>query len=180
VQAFVFTSASKAALVRHGQLLLERGVVLPRRELCGLADEMVLYQWLDERGDRCGAPSGSHDDHVASWLLCAKWFHSAGSGGGRVFAHGRSWSSPELDRVPEPEVEQAPTPEVTDADPEIARLKRLAAAAAARKAKEAAEHLKSIMGKHQPHGTDHEPRGGWTQRPRRSPFGFDLDIRLGD
>lgn len=105
VQAFVFTAASKAALVRHGQLLLERGVVLTQRHLAATADEMVLYQWLDERGERCGAPVGSHDDAVASWLLCAKFFHASGEAEGRACIRGQ-------DRIPDqqaqPQVEVPP------------------------------------------------------------------------
>lgn len=184
VQAFVFTAASKQALVRHGQLLLERGVVLPRRDLAATAFEMELFSWLDERGDRCGAPVGSHDDAVASWLLCAKFFYATGeSAGGRVFdgRTGRSWSSPELDT---PKPEPAPTaaePPAPPAPAEVDEMVRRAQAALARKAKEQADHLRAITGKHTPHGDDGEPRGGWngTPRPRRSRFGFDLDINLG-
>lgn len=183
VQAFVFTSASKAALVRHGQLLLERGVVLPKRSLAATADEMVLFQWLDERGDRCGAPSGSHDDAVASWLLCAKWFHSAGDGVGRACVMGQS-------RIPEPEVEvETPQPRTTAPpppvghehdDPEIARLRALAKAVAARREAEQRDLVRRITGIPKgARGEDGEPNAPGAPRPRDAGNSFGMWINFG-
>lgn len=151
ITEFVFTSQSKARLVTGGQMHLERGAILPKRHLAATADEMELFQWLDERGERCGAPSGSHDDHVASWLLCAKWFHAAGEGVGRAFVHGRN-TIPEPEAVVPAKVEvPAPSPVVPEHDdPAIAEMIRRAKEAAARKAKEAADHLRAITGKHTP------------------------------
>lgn len=163
VQAFVFTSASKSALVRGGQLHLERGVVIPRRDLCGLASELELFQWLDERGDRCGAPIGSHDDHVASWLLAAKWFHVTGERAGQAVVNGRVYGDPEP--KPEPKTVAPESPAAAEApagEDDAALRRRRAAAARARKAREAAEHLRAIMGRHEPFGSDGEPRSGWT------------------
>ena len=83
-----------------------------------------------------------------------------------------------MPKVAEP---PAAVPVVPDEDPAIAEIIRRAKALAARKAKEAADHLRAITGRHTPHGTDHEPRGGYTGQPRPRPGRFfDLDVRLGD
>jgi hypothetical protein len=67
---------------------------------------------------------------------------------------------------------------VTDDDPETARLRALAIAAAERRAKEQADLVRRITGtpKGAP-GSDDEPRAS-TQRPQRSRFGFDLDLNI--
>lgn len=185
----VLTAGKKTEIIRNLQVLLERGQVeLPRREFAPeLIDELEAYAYEGDgtgAGDhrRTSAPPGGHDDCVvAAALMCS--FVVAGGAEGRACVNG-------VDRHLEREPERVPKtiePPALAADvvaehpdPEIAAMIRRAKEAAARKAKEAADHLKSIMGKHTPHGTDDEPRGGWTgtPRPQRSRFGFDLDLNI--
>jgi hypothetical protein len=156
------------------------------RSLCPqLYDQLLDFSYLDADdtgGDfkKTGATPGQHDDAVISLCLALAFFRPGGEVVGRAFVRG-------IDRLPEPEVEQpkveqAPAPEVVDGeDPEFARLRALAAAAAARRAKEQRELVRRITGKHRAHGTDGEPRGGWTGTPRRGlgHFGMWIDPNMG-
>jgi hypothetical protein len=183
LRSFVFTATSKQKLIRQGNLLIERGVTLPKRELCSLHDEALDYMWIDEKGERASAPVGQHDDHVSSWLLCAKWFGAAGDVVGRAVVNGiERMIDPESQRL-RVEVQQPTVPEVVDVpgeDPVDADLRRRAEAFAARKAREAADVVRRITGTPKgARGTDGETGGGWTQSPRRSQWGFDLDLNLG-
>ena len=188
VQAFVFTAQNKQALVRHGQLLLERGVILPRRDLAPTVEEMILFQWLDERGERCGAPSGSHDDAVASWLLCAKSFPASPEAAvGRAFVKGQDVTIlEEPETVEPPKVVETPAPTAEEVsggeDSEMIRKLKKLAAEAARRAKE--EQLRLVRATHPPakgkRGDDHEPRH-WTspggRRKLGGPFDLGVDVR---
>ena len=80
VQAYPFTASSKAALIDHLSLLLERReITLPRPDLCpDLIDELDAFEFsVSEAGNtKSGAPVGMHDDCVIALGLAAwasKW-----------------------------------------------------------------------------------------------------------
>lgn len=185
---FTFSAASKTALLRHAQVLLERSqVTLLKRHLATTADELAALEYVDEAAGasghrRFGAPptAGAFDDAAMSFMLCAKFFAVSDELEGRAFVHGRS-TIPEPDS-PEPKTVEPPaSPPVVGehADPEIAEIVRRAKVAAARAERERAEHVRRIMGTPKgARGEDGEPGGSWTQRPQRSRFGFDLDLNI--
>jgi len=74
-EGYAFTTASKNALINNLSLRFEkREIVLPRAELCPtLIDELEAFEYsvTDSGTVRTNAPSGMHDDHVASLGLAA-------------------------------------------------------------------------------------------------------------
>lgn len=76
---------SKIDQVTNAAALVERhGIVFPRKEYIPTYwEEMTLYQWGRTPLGRltAAAPSGAHDDCVASFLLFAWWLRAAGTMG---------------------------------------------------------------------------------------------------
>lgn len=139
---FVFTAASKNALVRNCAVLLERGrIVLPMAEACPLLhSELSDFEYLDSDSGslgghrRMGAPSGTHDDHVAGLLLASSWFRGGAVSGARLSVRGQDLSVPGGD---EDDVEPEESDEVErednendlvrgDARPDPGELRRVA------------------------------------------------------
>jgi len=81
VEPYAFTSKSKAALIDHLSIQLERQLItLPRVEVCpALVDELEAFEYtVTELGAvRTSAPSGFHDDMVISLALAAWRVRSA-------------------------------------------------------------------------------------------------------
>jgi hypothetical protein len=85
-EPYPFTARSKAALIDHLALLLERReIVLPRPELWpdGI-DELESFEYaVTETGHvKSSAPAGQHDDCVAALALAA--FHARPARSGRI------------------------------------------------------------------------------------------------
>lgn len=72
---YTFTSRSKAALIDHLTLLLERGeITLPTPQRCPeLIEELEAFEYsvTDTGNVRTSAPAGTHDDCVVSLALAA-------------------------------------------------------------------------------------------------------------
>ena len=80
-EGYPFTAASKNALINNLALLFERREIrIPRYELFPtLVDELEAFEYsvTDSGNVRTSAPSGQHDDHVASLGLAAWAVQSA-------------------------------------------------------------------------------------------------------
>jgi hypothetical protein len=95
VRRVVFTKTSKMPMMTNLLgLFQQRKIRLPTPTLCpSLRDQLLTYEW-DKEGKTANAPSGFHDDYVASLALACKAFPAIlTQGEGQVF-HAKMSSSP--------------------------------------------------------------------------------------